>query len=378
MIMSENTMLADRSKKPSRVLFIIVGIGAVGLLLFFVVHSIQKRRSVEEAARLASAPHTIEVRVVAPSLAPDTAIILLPGTVQGHRETSLYARVNGYIRNWYVDIGDPVKEGQLLAELETPELDQQLAQARANLELAKSSLERVNSVTLQGAVSTQQKADRDGAYRAALALVNQLEAQKSFQRVVAPFSGIITSRSIDIGTLVNAGSVSSQQLFTIAQVNQLRIFVNVPQSFVSSIKIGSEASITIQEIAAAAVVGKVTRTAGALNPDTRTLLVQVEFDNPGHLYLPGMYAKVKFVVKRTTSAIIIPANTLVIRTEGPEVVTVTPQNTIAMKRITIRKDNGATLEISDGLKGDELLVTNASLALTEGLKVSVVHKLPEN
>ncbi len=378
MIMSENTMLADRSKKPSRVLFIIVGIGAVGLLLFFVVHSIQKRRIVAEAARLASAPHTIEVRVVTPSLASDTAIILLPGTVQGHRETSLYARVNGYIRNWYVDIGDPVKEGQLLAELETPELDQQLAQARANLELAKSSLERVNSVTLEGAVSTQQKADRDGAYRAALALVNQLEAQKSFQRVVAPFSGIITSRSIDIGTLVNAGSVSSQQLFTIAQVNQLRIFVNVPQSFVSSIKIGSEASIIIQEIAAAAVVGKVTRTAGALNPDTRTLLVQVEFDNPGHLYLPGMYAKVKFVVKRTTSAIIIPANTLVIRTEGPEVVTVTPQNTIAMKRITIRKDNGATLEISDGLKGDELLVTNASLALTEGLKVSVVHKLPEN
>ncbi len=371
-------MLADRSKKPSRVLFIIAGIGAVGLLLFFVVHSIQKRRSVAEAARLASAPHTLEVRVVAPSLAPDTAIILLPGTVQGHRETSLYARVNGYIRNWYVDIGDPVKEGQLLAELETPELDQQLAQARANLELARSSLERVNSVTMEGAVSTQQKADRDGAYRAALALVNQLEAQKSFQRVVAPFSGIITSRSIDIGTLVNAGSVSSQQLFTIAQVNQLRIFVNVPQSFVSSIKIGSEASIIIQEIAAAAVVGKVTRTAGALNPDTRTLLVQVEFDNPGHLYLPGMYAKVKFVVKRTTSAIIIPANALVIRTEGPEVVTVTPQNTIAMKRITIRKDNGATLEISDGLKGDELLVTNASLALTEGLKVSVVHKLPEN
>ncbi|HMI66787.1 MAG TPA: efflux RND transporter periplasmic adaptor subunit [Cyclobacteriaceae bacterium] len=376
--MSENTMLADRSKKSSRVLFIIVGIGVVGLFLFFVVHSIQKRRSVAEAARLASAPHTIEVRVVSPSLAPDTTIILLPGTVQGHRETSLYARVNGYIRNWYVDIGDPVKEGQLLAELETPELDQQLAQARANLELAKSSLERVNSVTVEGAVSTQQKADRDGAYRAALALVNQLEAQKSFQRVVAPFSGIITSRSIDIGTLVNAGSVSSQQLFTIAQVNQLRIFVNVPQSFVSSIKIGSKASIIIQEIAAVPVIGKVTRTAGALNPDTRTLLVQVEFDNPGHLYLPGMYAKVKFVVRRTTRAIIIPANTLVIRTEGPEVVTVTPQNTIAMKRITIRKDNGATLEISDGLKGDELLVTNASLDLTEGLKVSVVHKLSEN
>src|SRR5260221_11219029 len=196
MIMSENTMLADSSKKPSRVLFIIVGIGAVGLLLFFVVHSIQKRRSVAEAARLASAPHTLEVRVVAPSLAPDTAIILLPGTVQGHRETSLYARVNGYIRNWYVDIGDPVKEGQLLAELETPELDQQLAQARANLELAKSSLERENSVTLEGADSTQQKADRDGAYSAALALANQHEAQKSYKRLGAPFSHIINYRNI--------------------------------------------------------------------------------------------------------------------------------------------------------------------------------------
>ncbi len=135
-----------------------------------------------------------------------------------------------------------------MAELETPELDQQLAQARANLKLAKSSMDRVNSVSIEGAVSVQQKADRDGAYEAALAQVNQLEAQKSFKHVLAPFTGIITSRNIDIGTLVNAGSTASQQLFTIAQVNKLRIFVNVPQSFVQNIRIGTEAKIVVQEI----------------------------------------------------------------------------------------------------------------------------------
>ncbi len=161
----------------------------------------------------------------------------------------------------------------------------------------------MNSVNIEGAVSVQQKADREGAYKAALALVNQLEAQKSFKNVLAPFAGIITSRNVDIGTLVNAGSSMSQQLFTIAQINRLRIFVNVPQSFASTISVGTNAKIIVQEIAGKSVIGKVTRTAGALDATTRTLLVQVEFDNQQHTYLPGMYANVKFVVKSTTRAL---------------------------------------------------------------------------
>jgi len=372
--MSENTNQPDTPKKPSYRIYIILAIVAVIGFIFFFFHSIQKRKRLAEEAKRASAIQTLEVRVAKSTLAPDTAVLLLPGNVEGFRETFLYARVNGYVKNWYVDIGDHVVDGQLLAELETPELDQQLAQARANLELAKSSLERVNSVNIEGAVSVQQKADRDGAYKAALALVNQLEAQKSFKHVLAPFTGIITSRNVDIGTLVNAGSGISQQLFSIAQINKLRIFVNVPQSFVPSIRVGTSAQILVQEILSKPIIGKVTRTAGALDATTRTLLVQVEFDNPKRLYLPGMYARVKFVVKRTVRTLIIPANTMVIRTEGTEVVTVTPQHTIAIKIITINKDNGATLEISAGLKGDELLVTNPSLDLTEGLKVNIAQK----
>jgi len=372
--MSENPTQPDTAKKSSNRIYIILAIMVVGLFGYFVFHSIQERKRIAKEAKEASAIQTVRVRVAKSFLAPDTSVLLLPGNVQGFRETFLYARVNGYVKNWYVDIGDHVKDGQLLAELETPELDQQLAQAKANLELAKSSLARVNSVNIEGAVSVQQIADRDGAYKAALALVNQLEAQKSFKLVLAPFGGVITSRNIDIGTLVNAGSSMSQQLFTIAQINKLRIFVNVPQSFVPNIKIGTNAKIIVQEIAGRQSIGKVTRTAGALDATTRTLLVQVEFDNPEHLYLPGMYANVKFVVKRTTRALIIPASTLVIRTEGTEVVTVTPQNTIAIKHVTINKDNGATIEISSGLIGDELLVTNPSLDLTEGLKVAVAQQ----
>jgi membrane fusion protein, multidrug efflux system len=372
--MSEPTTPSDTAMKSSHRIYIILAVLVAGLFVYFTFDSIQKRKQTAREAKEASAIQAVHVRVVKSFLAPDTSVLLLPGNIQGFRETFLYARVNGYVKNWYVDIGDHVKDGQLLAELETPELDQQLAQARANLELAKSSLERVNSVNIEGAVSIQQKADREGAYKAALALVNQLEAQKSFKNVLAPFGGVITSRNIDIGTLVNAGSSMSQQLFTISQINKLRIFVNVPQSFVQNIKVGTNARIIVQEIAGEQRIGKVTRTAGALDATTRTLLVQVEFDNPQHMYLPGMYANVKFVVKRTARALIIPASTLVIRTEGTEVVTVTPQNTIAVKHVTINKDNGATIEISAGLKGDELLVTNPSLDLTEGLKVAIAQQ----
>ncbi|MDB5273973.1 MAG: efflux transporter, family, subunit [Chitinophagaceae bacterium] len=361
---------SDQPKNKSKIIYI-VGIIAMAALVFFLVHSILKRKHTKEEAAKASAYKVPQVHVVKPTLASDTAQLLLPGDLQGYRETSLYARVNGYIKNWLVDIGDPVREGQLLAEIETPELDQQLAQAKANLDLAKTSMDRVNSVSIQGAVSEQQKADRAGAYQAALAAVNQLEAQKSFKRVVAPFIGIITSRGIDIGTLVNSGSGSTNALFKIAQIDKLRIFVNVPQSFVSYVSIGTEAKIMVQEMQGKPVTGKVTRTAGALDPVTRTLLVQVEFNNPAHTYLPGMYAQVKFSVKRNTPPLIIPANTLIIRSAGTQVVTVTPKHTIAIKNITINKDNGATLEIADGLTTNELLVTNPSLNLTQGLKVQI-------
>jgi membrane fusion protein (multidrug efflux system) len=371
--MSDNKEITT-AKKPSRITYIIIVIVIVGGIGFLFFHSIRKRKKIEEEAEKNAAPQTLKVRVVKPFLASDTAVLLLPGTIVGYRETALSARVNGYIKNWYVDIGDRVKEGQLLAEIETPELDQQLAQAKANMELAKSSLERVNSVNIEGAVSIQQKADRAGAYQASLAVVNQLQAEMSFKRVIAPFSGVITSRNIDIGTLVNAGSSSTNQLFTIAQTDKLRIFVNVPQTFVSFIKLGTEAKIIVQEIAGKPIIGRVKRTAGALNPDTRTMSVMVEFDNVEQNYLPGMYANVKFEFKRTERPFVIAANTLVIRTEGPAVVTVTPQNTIALKKVVIGKDHGATLEISAGLKGDELLVTNPSLNITEGLKVAIAQK----
>ena len=369
-----DTKETSGTKKRLNSTSIIVGIIIVAGLGFLFFHSIMKRKKMEEAARKNAEPQTMKVRVLKPFLAPDTIVLLLPGNIVGYRETPLNARVDGYIKNWYVDIGDPVQEGQLLAYIETPELDQQLAQARANMELAKSSMERVNSVSIEGAVSVQQKADRAGAYQASLAMVNQLEAQMSFKRVTAPFTGIITSRNIDIGTLVNAGNTAANQLFTIAQVDKLRIFVDVPQTFVPFIELGTEAKIIVQEMPGKIITGQVKRTAGALNTDTRTMPVMVEFNNAEKKYLPGMYANVKFEFKRTSRPLLIPSNTLVIRTEGPSVATVTPQSTIALKKVSIEKDYGATVEISSGLKGDELLVTNPSLSLTQGLKVAITQK----
>jgi RND family efflux transporter MFP subunit len=369
--MSDPITTPEKPKKTSILTYIIAGMVVLAGIVYLFYQSIEKRKHMAEEAANASKLQIQSVRVVKPTQTADTAVILLPGSIRGFRETSLFARVSGYVKNWYVDIGDHVQEGQLLTLLETPELDQQLLQAKANLELAKTSLDRVKNVNLEGAVSVQQIADRDGAYKAALAAFNQLEAQKSFKRVLAPFPGIITSRNIDIGSLVNAGSSMMNQLFTIAEINRLRIFVNVPQTFVSSISVGSKAKVIVQEVPGKPIIGVVTRTAGALDPVSRTLLVQVEFPNSKHTYLPGMFGRVRFVVKRKTRPFIIPANTLVIASDGPKVYTVTPENTILIKSIGISQDHGATLEISEGLTGDEKMVTNPNLKLTPGLKVEI-------
>ena len=364
------------NKKSSFATYLVVGL-IILVLIGFGIFSMIKRHRLANAAKEASTPEKPSVRVVKPKLASDTAVILLPGTLQGSRQTFLYARVNGYVKNWYVDIGDAVQEGQLLAELETPDLDQQLVQGEANLALAKSSLDRVNSVNIEGAVSQQQKAERESAYEGALAQVNQLRAQKSFKRVTAPFAGVITARNIDIGALINSGNSGTNSMFTLAQIDRLRIFVNAPQSFVSNIQVGTSPTVMVPDLPGKTIVAKVTRTAGALDPTTRTLTVQVEFNNPGHVYLPGMYANVKFVAKRKNLPFVIPANTLVIRSDGPQVVLVKPDSTIEIKSIVISKDYGATIEVASGLKGEEQLVTNPSLHLTQGTKVSIAKDKPK-
>jgi RND family efflux transporter MFP subunit len=370
--MSQATSPPPQPSK-GRYLSIII-FGGLGMLLLGTLfwYSMQKRHRLAKEAADASKPRVPQVVVTKPVLSADTAVLLLPGDIQGYRETLLYARVNGYVQNWYVDIGDFVKEGQLLAKIETPELNQQLVQAQANLELAKASLDRVLNIPIEGAVSKQQKDEREGAYRAALAMVNQLKAQTSFKNVIAPFSGFITTRNVDIGTLVTAGGTGSKELFKLDQVFKLRIFVSIPQTFVPSIYEGMKATVLVQEYPNGKFIGKIRRTAGALDMASRTMLAQVELDNPQKKLLPGMYAQVKLTLKRTNRPYVIPAGTLALRTQGPQVLTVTPQHTIKIKNVKISRDNGATLEISEGLDGTEQLVINPSLGLTEGLKVQIV------
>ncbi len=310
--------------------------------------------------------------------------ILLPGNITAMQETTLYARANGYVSKWLVDIGDNVKEGQLLAELETPELDQQLAaaheslrQAETNVELARTTAERWQKLVQDKVVSKQENDEKQAAYKAqseglaaTKAELSRLEQLQAFKKITAPFAGKITARKIDNGSLVSAGSgTSGTVLFTLAQTDPLRVFVDVPQDEAGLIKVGSEARLIVKELAGRDFIGKVTRTSGALDPAARTLRTEVGIPNHDGALFSGMYAQVRFELSDTSSPIIIPANVFVFRSGGTEVALVTPDNKIHWQKIEVGRDFGTTMEVLKGIDSSSRIVINPSDDLTEGLEV---------
>ena len=280
------------------------------------------------------------------------------------------------MKSWKVDIGDNVQAGQLLAEIATPEVDQQLAQSRAQQEIAKVTADRWRDLLDKKVVSKQEYDQNEKAYEAANANLQQLEKIQGFQQIVAPFSGKITARNIDVGTLVTAGTGNSgTPLFSMMQSDPLRVYVFVPQTNAASMREGLKAKILVQERPGQDFEGTVTRTAGALDPTSRTMQVEVQVPNhDGKLYA-GMYGQVKFLLPDDNGPIVVPANAFLFRAAGPQVVTVTNGNRIHIQKISVGRDFGTQLEVLDGLAENTKVVMNPSDDLVEGVQVQV--KAPE-
>ena len=298
--------------------------------------------------------------------------LILPGTFDAFNQTTIFPRSNGYVKSWKVDIGDNVKAGQLLAEIEEPEVDQQLAQARAQQEIAKVTADRWRDLLDRKVVSKQEYDQNEKAYEAANANLQQLEKIQGFQQVVAPFTGKITARNIDVGTLVTAGTGNSgTPLFNMVQSDPLRVYVFVPQTNAASMREGLKAKILVQERPGQDFEGTVTRTAGALDPTSRTMQVEVQVPNhDGNLYA-GMYGQVKFLLPDDNAPIVVPADAFVFRAQGPQVVTVTNDSRIHWQKISVGRDFGTQLEVLDGLAENAKVVINPNDDLVEGVQVQV-------
>jgi RND family efflux transporter MFP subunit len=373
-----------RSLRPWLSLAIILIV--VGALLAFGIRSRVKARTklTAETAKVA----LTAVSVVSPKRTAPAQEIILPGNVQPFITSPIYARTNGYLKKWYFDIGAHVKQGQLLAVIETPELDQQLQQARSNLLTAKANLDlaRITKSRYQGllksnAVSQQDVDNAVGTYNANNAIVesdqaavDQYTALVSFERIYAPFDGVITARNTDIGDLINSGSNANVKtdLFHIAQPGTLRVYVNVPEEYSRGMKVGMTADISLAEFPERKFQGKLVRTADAINVTTRTLLIEIDVNNPTGTLLTGSYAEVHLAVPTAASTLLIPVNTLIFRSEGLRV-GVVKDGKVALTAVTPGHDFGNQIEIVSGLKPDDQIIINPPDSILHGQAVQIVQ-----
>lgn len=312
------------------------------------------------------------------------ADIVLPASLYAMQETTIYARTNGYLKRWQVDIGDQVKAGQILAEIEAPELDRELdqahasrAQVRAHLELARVTAERYGALLKEEAVSPQEVDEKYGIhdvrkadYAAAEANLRRLQQMKSFQRVTAPFSGTIVARNVDVGSLIQAGSASSSGwLFKLAQTDTIRVHAAVPQSSMRMIKPGMTVDLVVPELGERVFPAKVMRNAGAFDSATRTMVVEMHVPNRGGPLLPGMYAQAKINLVNAEPNLQIPINALMVGGEGPRVAVVDTSGVIHIKPVKVGRDFGKEVEILAGLTDNERVINNPRDSLVEGSKV---------
>jgi RND family efflux transporter MFP subunit len=313
--------------------------------------------------------------------------MVLPGSIKAYVESPIYARTNGYLNKWYKDIGSHVNKGDLLAEIDTPEIDQQLSQsraelatARANMGLSETTAARYQDLLKTDSVSKQDVDNANGDLAAKRAMVQsadanvkRLEELESFKRVYAPFSGVITQRNVDPGTLINAGNggIATKELFHVAQIDPLRVFVSVPQSYGPSIHAGLKACLELMEFPGRKFCGQVARTANAIDPDTRTLLTEVDVPNPSGTLLPGSYAEVHFDAKLSGQRLSLPINALLFRPEGTMAAVVGSDNHLELKKIAIGRDLGTKVEVLQGITPTDNVVINPADAFEQGEQVKI-------
>ena len=350
-----------------------------GLLVGFIPRWIHQRQVVADA-QTTSAP---TVEVTTPATSKQELGMPLPAEVQAFVQASIHARASGYLKSWLVDIGDHVTNGQTLAEIDTPELDQQLAQARAELDQSKASLELARTTAARweellktSSVSEQEAAEKTADYalkkanvEAANANMQRLEDLKRFSHVTAPFDGTVTLRNTDIGQLISANS--GPELFRLAQTDPLRIYVRVPQQFIHAIVPGQKAELTFQELKSRTFEATVTRTAGAVEPGSRTLLVALQVPNPRGDIMAGSYAQVRFTEAANTSIQTISDNALIFRAQGMQVAVVDENNKVQLRSVKLGRDFGSTIEVLSGLEPGTRIIVNPPDSIADGMTVAI-------
>ena len=328
------------------------------------------------------------VAVVQPAVESGDDELVLPGNLQAFIESPIFARTNGYLLRWYKDIGSKVQQGELLALIDTPEVDQELSQAKASREqikaalgLAKISADRWANLRKTDSVSQQEADQQASGYEqaaanlaAAEANVRRLEELESFKRVYAPFSGVLTRRNVDPGALINSGAQApGRELFDIARVDPLRVYISVPQAYAPSMTVGTKAAVTLQEFPGQKFAGTVVRTAEAIDPGTRTLNTEVDVPNKDGKLLPGSYGQVHFTMKSLGRKLTIPVNAMLFRAEGPQVAVVGSDDKVQLRSIVIGRDFGANLEILGGIDADDRIIINPSDSLESGQRVRIAR-----
>jgi RND family efflux transporter MFP subunit len=321
------------------------------------------------------------VTVLTPDRNSVPQVLILPGTLRAFYSAQLYARVPGYVQRWDRDIGAKVKRGEQLAYIDTPELDQQLSQARADLDVARSA-QRLSATTAQrwgallplDAVSKQAEQEKSAeatskssAVDAAAANVHRLEALKQFGRIVAPFDGVITARNVDVGALVSGGQLSgSEPLFAVSDVHQLRVYVNVPQSYSAQITQGIKASLSVPEYSGRSFTANLVSTSDSISSDSGTLLVQLQVDNRDGALKPGSYAEVTLTLPSNPGRLVLPASALMFRANGLQVATMSSAQRVVMKPIQVGRDLGAKVEVASGIDADDKIIDNPPDSLSAG------------
>jgi RND family efflux transporter MFP subunit len=381
--------MSDQPSKPQaapaddpatrRYVWLLIAVALI-IAVWGIVSRLSARTALEKQAATAA---VATVTTAKPNSGPGAEKLVLPGSVQAFYEAPIYARTNGYLKFWYTDIGTPVKKGQLLAEIETPEIDQELRQARADLataeanyQLARTTNERWKGLLATESVSQQDADQRAGdaaaksaARQSAAANVARLQELESFKRVLAPFAGIVTQRNTDVGALINAGQNTGNALFRVADTHRLRIYVSVPQPYASAIHQGLTAGLIFADRPGKTYEAVVANSAHALDATSRTLQVELQIDNGSGELLPGSYAQVYFTLAGANNTLRIPVNTVLFRTQGLQVAVLDAQHRVHLHTITQGRDFGTEIEVLSGVSPEDVLVANPPDSISDGAQV---------
>jgi RND family efflux transporter MFP subunit len=390
--------MSHETSRPSRRKLTIAGLVLLAIALLVVVVGVVARRS--QAARLneqANAQVTRSVVVISPAAAGASGALELPARIEAWSRAPIYARVSGYLKGWKADIGTPVKAGQLLAEIETPELDQQLLQAQAELATAKANAElsantakRWQDLLASGMVAKQAVDEKAGdltakqaAVRASAANVERNMALKKFARIVAPFDGVVTARNTDVGALIGVGGAPGTELFVVSDTRKLRVYTSVPQNLVSLLRPGAPAQVTVPEHAGKRYAAEVSSMSSAINTASGSMLVQLSVDNSDGELLPGGFANVSFAIVRAAGTLSVPPSAMIFNKSGLYVATVGPDEKVLLKAVTVLRDLGTVIELGSGLLPTDRViesppdgVENGDTVVIAGVATKGTSKLP--